>query len=1715
MAKYTSEEALNHILNMLDYMIVRDEQEKEEQQEVQLGQADKNIVQLLQGIVNTTVKNPDSSAGMQLKALSQGMQNLKNIDANDIKNVTATLTEIGRSMNSLSIKKSSLDSLTTLISFLTTAGLISKANVDGLIYMTSTINEGMINNINNLLNGLSINDGVELQIQKLDNIIKALNNIQPGNILQLKLIADNISPDTVDKINDQFNRLNINDLAIEHIMNLNRALNILSNIAPGNIAAFDVFVDNITLRNIQSLNTALQAIDIDDSSISNSIKLFTALTNLSALQVVPNASLKVFLDNLNINELNDFIRSINGLNIEQSAFKNINDLSILLQSMHNIDPDNIHLFNQLIDNISLIKLDGVNEFISKLNFSDTKFNIAPLINIISELNKIPDVQNLDNKIKFIEINILNSTKLLDFINSINVKNPKDAIVVTKALNELISCFNNIALIDVKNLNDNLAKLDPNAGKRLGDFLNSIIKNIPSDKDTVKMMMHMSQFMKGLSSIIDTGLLNMKISLNPLKGKILGRQIGDFLKAVISAVDKKKIDIQIKGIGELLGALAKFGDKDSHISIFRIRRFINGKNGEMIGAFFNNLVKNIPVGKDTDKAIHEIAELFKALSGITVMQAFAIRRFAGMLGPKEGKAINGFIKELITDIDHIKLKEANVMLKQLPIAMMYIAGSIAVLAGTIALFGIVNTVAALGIISVATTGMYMVIKKLSGIKYKDAKYAESIIQQIGKVTLILTGTLALNALIVSAFPEKTIMASLGIIGVFLTGITLVTLLLSNKTFNANISKAGNVINDISKTILLLSGSMLLLAGVAVLINKVEWDAVKFTIGMFGAVVLSMVLISKLVDNNKADMLAMSKSLFITLAAFTGSLYLMANFIRKYKPGEIVGSVLLFTGFITATILIFKKLANSNKDIKSASIALLAISGFYLLTSVVISKLVIPIGEEILAATLGMTALLLFTGFSVYIANRIGSQKTLKQMQTGIISLAALTLIMFGTSLIIKEILIPIGEKWGRATVGAVLMLSVIGIGALMTDMLVKKMSGNIVKSVAVVGILSFLLLGVSLIIKELLIPIGEQWKEAVKGGAAVIGIMGVFSLLVGAFANFVKPELQAKMASAGILLGGLAIVLSLCIAPAYLFVKLAKQVSQISAKDILATGAIVTSILAVGGGIVALIAASNFVGMGLILAAEGVLAGLALVLTLCMKPAFLFVELSRQVADLKEGTIRQTTASMIAMFTGISAAITILSVQSAVLALAAPLIGITTLAISGIMSTVKKAVDLYSYIDEHLTVKSIQNVNKIITEKDGLIDSITKIVSGLDKISKWAVIKISVVTPALNSIFGTISEFIDVITKVSTMSYISGYDSRGKPIYTKLPASVFSTAAVAVTQSFSTFIKTLADNFNNIKKLADNTIAKMGYCMIPIMHTISKFVDTVIKVATMNIVMGYDNNGKPIYEHVQPDVFNNAAIVVSNNFNKFIVKLGESIDKLSGGQQKAIKQISKVMKPIMKAVSTFVDTIVKLITSTYVSGYDDNGKPIYETIDISEFDRAAEIVSTNFGRFINSMNESFKNIEPSTAKTIKQLGKSLGPIMKGISDYINAIINVSTLMIPDMWDEDGKPIHFIKVNSEEFEIAANNVTASFATFVDALTDQFAGSWWGNKTKRALNAIGENIKPVMEGLMSYTDSILKLATGTYIDHYVKDANGNYIPLYKKIDPEKDFIKAAVYI
>lgn len=68
-------------------------------------------------------------------------------------------------------------------------------------------------------------------------------------------------------------------------------------------------------------------------------------------------------------------------------------------------------------------------------------------------------------------------------------------------------------------------------------------------------------------------------------------------------------------------------------------------------------------------------------------------------------------------------------------------------------------------------------------------------------------------------------------------------------------------------------------------------------------------------------------------------------------------------------------------------------------------------------------------------------------------------------------------------------------------------------------------------------------------------------------------------------------------------------------------------------------------------------------------------------------------------------------------------------------------------------------------------------------------------------------------------------------------------------------------------------------MEPVMDAVSKFVDAVIKVSTMQIVTGYDKNGKPIYEPVEPSTFGEAAKYVSEKFKDFIDNLGKAFTNL--------------------------------------------------------------------------------------------------------------------------------------------------------------------------------------------------------------------------------------------
>mgnify|MGYP003294330225 CR=1 FL=1 len=102
-------------------------------------------------------------------------------------------------------------------------------------------------------------------------------------------------------------------------------------------------------------------------------------------------------------------------------------------------------------------------------------------------------------------------------------------------------------------------------------------------------------------------------------------------------------------------------------------------------------------------------------------------------------------------------------------------------------------------------------------------------------------------------------------------------------------------------------------------------------------------------------------------------------------------------------------------------------------------------------------------------------------------------------------------------------------------------------------------------------------------------------------------------------------------------------------------------------------------------------------------------------------------------------------------------------------------------------------------------------------------------------------------KVATGTYITGYDDNGNPEFEHLKAEDFAKAGNAVSDKFSYFIQKLGEGFESLSLKSIWVMDVMGDIMKPIMTCVKDFVDTVIKVATMTVVTGYDENGHPEFE----------------------------------------------------------------------------------------------------------------------------------------------------------------------------------------------------------------------------------------------------------------------------
>lgn len=1414
-------------------------------------------------------------------------------------------------------------------------------------------------------------------------------------------------------------------------------------------------------------------------------------------------------------------------------------------------------------------------------------SIGNVNTVLSSLKVDNDTfDNIDSFLKAInkmtEINAEGAKNIVDFIQGLTLQNSKQVGRSVGIIKAVVETMSTLVAIDMITLQKNINKLDVKSAKRMGKFITTLINSIskanPKQKDIEKLIKPIGDLMGGISKLVDSNVFKMKISLNPIRGWLLGRQLGQFIKSISKYLKGDlKVDESIKYLGGILDPLVKLADPDQKFSVFKLAKTLNKFTAKILANFFSTFINEIPSGKRVENTVNSMLAILNALFDIKKVQILNFIFTVSSLTEKRAKKLVDFFNTILSQKWDVKQVNAiSAFFKAWDDAMRSLLLGVIFIALTIKVTSFKTIVESVLVVRYLIKFMKTTVTDLvTDLSKKDVKNSCDIIRMLSISIGTIGGILIALSLVTKLVGIGTVVVSLLILRFAVNGFKNLIKDLSDQKLDKSLKYAQGVLTGIGLMVMSLSVSLLLLA------LTVKNNSVKTIIASLGILTLfvagSVYLVNKLSSIDSKNLNASTNAMLKIAGVFAIIALVSATLLAPIgnSLGDVMAGGLVVSLVIALGIFAVKYIAKANKDIEQGTSNLLKISLIFALVSIISLTLLIPMSKQADDVIVGaIITLTIIAGlvFGVKLLNKVNGKRAL----WGLAATVVLAVIYMGIALITKDLLIPIGQNGKEAGIGMGITLFIIItliFGTYILSNVDGKKAGYAILATAA---MAFILLGISLITKDILIPIGKKGPEAQDGAGVVLGIIAIFGAILFAIGKMnLKHKIAIKQGAKIMMEIGLVMLITgtACL----LFAIESRKLYQLNDGGAVVLGALTMTIMmglmglilynvgklkkysekiAEGGALMIAIGAlldiiggtmllfsyeckkiddfnkdgAVFLGAGTMVALLAVM-GVIMTALGTMTPLLPFIAAGAVVMTAIAGIMTLVSGTMILFMKALElmlpyneeqlkkigkTSVTLFDVMYDVIKAAAPnpiqmaqaiAAGAFAPIIMAVFGVLTLTVMQMKYITEICDSKMIQTFSEIMLGKsNSVLGSMQAIVKAFGDFDGKTMALI--VSMALRPILTTISDYIDIIMKIATMNYIAGYDDNGKPMYEHLPATVFADAASAVTKGFTEFLTGLSNGFKGLDALKIVVLSVLTLALNPIIDTVGKFVDVVMKVATGTYIIGYDNNKKPIFKKISSTEFSKAASAVSLQFNLFLQHLSNGFSKMSSTAMFAIATIGQVMEPVMDAVSKFVDAVIKVSTMQIVTGYDKNGKPEYEQVDPSIFSTSATFVSERFGDFIVQLGKSFNQLQPNMIWAMDAMKDSIMPIMEGVGKFVDAIMKLATGTYTDyyMKDKDGNYTvpHLAKVTPIDFIMAAISVATTFSYFVDQLVTVFErhGSFWGNKTEDALNAIGGSIGPVMEGVGQYVDAILKLATGVYVDHYVKDKDGKLIPITKKL-------------
>ena len=1231
----------------------------------------------------------------------------------------------------------------------------------------------------------------------------------------------------------------------------------------------------------------------------------------------------------------------------------------------------------------------------------------------------------------------------------------------------------------------------------------------------------------------------------------GQQIGGFFGEILKALpNKKKVHESISALNELLKLITSFGLGD----YLKLKAILTEKNGQQIGKFFSSIFNEIEGKKIPD--LKPLNEFLKVLSGIGVVGAIGLLALKPILNEKFGKSISAFFKALVSGLTKDRITQINEFtkaVKTISTAMLIMAGTIGIMAAEIAYFGVLTILESLTVTSMFV-GVTIMLMKTLGKSRGDISKGTAALKEVMKALTLLSVNVVILAATASMLQDVQweTLGKMGAIIAVLSGIAVGAMWLSDKW-----SKGGDkALKTMAGLSILLVSTSLAIGIVANVARKYEVGEIAVGLGAIALVIGGGFLAVKLLEkaNKKFDKALTALGSLIALMTATA---LVLNFVvapLAEKIGEVIagGVVVLATiALMTGIVHWLSKIPGKNLDkatltlakitalfgiislvslfilpaiganwkdaavgaiavfgiiavmtgvvvglaalskrglITAGMSALWGITGIFTIISVVAATMLIPIGKNPLDVAIGLGVVTGIIAVMAGITYFIGKPAFQKRADLALITMGIMTVMMGVVSILALFVFPKIAEQWKEAALGAAVVLGIVGVMALMTwglHNLVK--NTNIKQAYLTLGVLTVMLAAVAYITDEFLIPIGYEWKDAAKGAAVVLGIIGVMGVMVWALGKIEKKDLI----KGGLALVGIEAIIWFMDKAFKPYLELLDKISG-RRKDILKSSAALALIIGGWGvlmGAVGALVKNPAVAIALAVGAATI-AGISGVLWAISQMLPDYVDLTLLIHK-NWSAIKKGSAEIVliiggwGLLFGAIGAIVANPIVAGILAAGAAAVA----GISAVLNAIGKMMPVYVYTAKLISENkaALRKAGKLLPE---LFSNIGFMLAKIGVIygNPISALAISAGASAVKMIGDAIKAIQTVVNPLVTI--MSQIDKNG-----------ITQASIQKLNSLFAGKGGIADAIKNIvSKMADvglwsstkaHYIAKM---IKPVFDTLATFIGVITNTLNLRYVTEWDKDGKPVaYATVTSDQLAHAGKVISQAFGVFLTELGKGMKALKGTSLFAMQMMAASIGPIMRSVGTFANAITAVMSKGIADQWDKDGKAThFKPFNKDEFKNAAVAISSAFGTFLETLGPHLEKLSGRAVAIIQQMGKGILPVMQAVATFTDMVTGIIVGKELTYTDSTGQQVtKLVKIDQTQFATAGKTIADAFTQFIENLWGAFKDAEYtdtikhtfkadevkhGNHMVEIINGL-QNVGTIIDAVSSFVDVIAK--------------------------------------